>query len=139
MWSVHHPGNNCPITLWLGSSAMAYPYHPGYLMHTTCSLLFIRKMNGSGWKYYTSFLVSQERRHQSVSILLFCNTFKQLYLKDKREPHSFQYIMRIAYFFLRRNAHKQISFRFWTLTPYFGAPFEKKTRHLGEKTPAGIS
>ena len=33
----------------------------------------------------TPCLVSQKRRPQSVSILLFCNTFKQVYLKDERE------------------------------------------------------
>ena len=32
----------------------------------------------------TPCLVSHEWRHQTVSVVLFCNTFKQLYLKDER-------------------------------------------------------
>ena len=49
----------------------------------------------------TLCLVSQEWRHQSVSVLLFWNTFKQLYLKDERvniilsikNEHCFIYIL----------------------------------------------
>ena len=50
------------------------------------------------------FLVSQEWRHQSVLVLLFCKTFKHLCLKDERvnnipsikNEHCFIYLRRKA-------------------------------------------
>ena len=82
------------------------------------------------------FLVSQERRHQTASVLLFCNIFKQLYLKDERVNIIPSIKNEHCFIYLRRKVQNKLYLGIEHLHHILGRHFEI-TRHL--EKPAGIS